>query len=115
MNMKTATFVSTVIHAIVITSLLARSDAESSVEVPLDIIAITGEVPGKEPTTPAPTPPIIVDVDGGVWCLEANALPGLTANSLLPKAALAAGTSLSELCDRIVGLALARRMTHHGT
>ena len=54
----------------------------------------------------------IVDDDGGVWCLEANALPGLTANSLLPKAALAAGTGFTELCDRIVGLAYARRSAH---
>jgi D-alanine-D-alanine ligase len=50
----------------------------------------------------------IVDAEGGAWCLEANALPGLTANSLLPKAARAAGMSFSELCDRLVGLASAR-------
>ena len=56
----------------------------------------------------------IVDDDGGVWCLEANALPGLTANSLLPKAAQAAGRSFTELCDRIVRLASARRSAHHG-
>ena len=54
----------------------------------------------------------IVDDDGGVWCLEANALPGLTANSLLPKAALAGGESFTELCDRIVRLAYARRSAH---
>jgi hypothetical protein len=34
---------------------------------------------------------------------------------LVPKAALAAGMSLSELCDRIVRLALARRITHDAT
>ncbi len=56
----------------------------------------------------------IVDDQDDVWCLEANALPGLTANSLVPKAARAAGTSFSELCDRIVRLALARRTTHDG-
>lgn len=50
----------------------------------------------------------IVDAEGGIWCLEANALPGLTANSLLPKAARAAGMSFSDLCDRLVGLASAR-------
>jgi D-alanine-D-alanine ligase len=53
----------------------------------------------------------IVDDEGGIWCLEANALPGLTANSLLPKAAQAAGIGFSELCDRLVGLASARRGT----
>ncbi len=43
----------------------------------------------------------MVDADGGVWCLEANALPGLTGNSLLPKAARAAGVEFAELCERI--------------
>ena len=51
----------------------------------------------------------IVDDAGGVWCLEANSLPGMTANSLLPKAARAAGIGFPELCDRIAGLAQARR------
>ena len=43
----------------------------------------------------------MVDADGGVWCLEANALPGLTSNSLLPKAARAGGVEFAELCERI--------------
>ena len=51
----------------------------------------------------------IVDDEGGVWCLEANNLPGMTANSLLPKAARAAGMSFSELCDRIARLAMEKR------
>jgi D-alanine-D-alanine ligase len=50
----------------------------------------------------------ILDEEGEAWCLEANTLPGMTANSLLPKAAKAAGISFPELCDRIAGLALAR-------
>ena len=50
----------------------------------------------------------IVDEEGEAWCLEANALPGMTANSLLPKAARAAGTTFPELCDRIVGMAAER-------
>ncbi len=50
----------------------------------------------------------LVDEDGEAWCLEANALPGLTSNSLLPKAARAAGTSFPELCDQVVRVALAR-------
>ncbi len=56
----------------------------------------------------------IVDESGGVWCLEANALPGLTANSLLPKAARAAGIGFPQLCDQLVGLASERRSAHDG-
>ncbi len=50
-----------------------------------------------------------LDEDERPWCLEANALPGMTATSLLPKAAAAAGMSFEELCDRIVRLAFAGR------
>ena len=50
----------------------------------------------------------MVDEAGEAWCLEANALPGLTGNSLLPRAARAAGVSFSELCDRIVRMAAER-------
>lgn len=50
----------------------------------------------------------IVDDQGTAWCLEANALPGMTANSLLPKAARAAGVAFPELCQRIAALAAAR-------
>ena len=46
----------------------------------------------------------MVDEAGKAWCLEANALPGLTANSLLPKAGRAAGLEFGELCDRICRL-----------
>ncbi len=51
----------------------------------------------------------IVGGDGEAWCLEANTLPGMTATSLLPKAASAAGMTFSELCDRIVRMAAERR------
>ncbi len=44
----------------------------------------------------------MVDEAGGAWCLEANALPGMTSNSLLPKAAHAAGIPFPELCHRIL-------------
>ena len=50
----------------------------------------------------------VLDGEGRPWCLEANALPGLTANSLLPRAAAAAGIPFAELCERIVRLALER-------
>jgi D-alanine-D-alanine ligase len=44
--------------------------------------------------------------DGEFYCLEANTLPGMTALSLVPQAAQAAGISFPELCERIVSLAL---------
>ncbi len=45
--------------------------------------------------------------DGVFWCLEANAVPGLTATSLVPKAAAAAGIPFPELCERIARAAAA--------
>jgi D-alanine-D-alanine ligase len=45
----------------------------------------------------------------GPVVLEVNTLPGMTMNSLLPKAALAAGIPFGELLDRIVRLALEPR------
>lgn len=50
----------------------------------------------------------MVDGDGTAWCLEANALPGLTRNSLLPKAAAASGIAFPELCERICRLGARR-------
>ncbi len=50
----------------------------------------------------------ILDEAGGAWCLEANALPGMTANSLVPKAARAEGTDFPTLCSSLVELAAAR-------
>jgi D-alanine-D-alanine ligase len=41
------------------------------------------------------------DENGGFWCLEANSLPGMTATSLLPQAAQAAGIRFAELLQRI--------------
>ena len=49
-----------------------------------------------------------MDPDGGLWCLEANTLPGLTAGSLLPKSAAAVGISFPELCERICRAGLAK-------
>ncbi|HEX5045970.1 MAG TPA: D-alanine--D-alanine ligase [Gammaproteobacteria bacterium] len=49
-----------------------------------------------------------MDPDGGIWCLEVNTLPGLTAASLLPRAAAAVGIGFPELCDRICRGALAK-------
>jgi D-alanine-D-alanine ligase len=50
----------------------------------------------------------LVDEEGGIWCLEANALPGMTANSLLPQAGEAGGLPFPRLCEEIVRLALER-------
>ena len=47
-----------------------------------------------------------LDDSGGCFCLEANTLPGMTELSLIPQAALAAGMSFPELCERIVQLAI---------
>lgn len=46
--------------------------------------------------------------DGSLRCLEANSLPGLTATSLVPKAAAAAGIEFPELCERIARSAISR-------
>ena len=54
----------------------------------------------------------ILDEAGEPWCLEANALPGMTANSLLPKGGAAAGITFPELCNRIVRLAHVRTGGH---
>ena len=43
--------------------------------------------------------------DGSFFCLEANTLPGMTATSLVPQAAAAAGVTFPELCERIALLA----------
>ncbi|HEX4139004.1 MAG TPA: D-alanine--D-alanine ligase [Candidatus Methylacidiphilales bacterium] len=43
------------------------------------------------------------------WCLEINTIPGMTATSLLPKAAAAVGITFPELCRRIVELSWAAR------
>jgi D-alanine-D-alanine ligase len=47
----------------------------------------------------------IVTPDGRVFLLETNTIPGMTATSLLPDAAGAAGIPFPELCERLVGLA----------
>jgi len=46
---------------------------------------------------------------GEIFCLEVNTLPGMTAASLLPKAAAAVGMSFPQLCEEICRLALARK------
>ncbi|REE99028.1 D-alanine--D-alanine ligase family protein [Thermomonospora umbrina] len=50
-----------------------------------------------------------MDADGGLWCLEANTLPGMTATSLMPQSAAAAGVGFPELCERLCLIALDER------
>ncbi len=51
----------------------------------------------------------VVDaVAGNVTLLEVNTLPGMTATSLFPEAAAAAGISFPALCDRLIRRALQR-------
>ncbi len=50
---------------------------------------------------------VLLDEDGCPFVLEVNTIPGMTASSLLPKAARAAGIEFPELCLRILELSLA--------
>lgn len=45
----------------------------------------------------------------GMYYLETNTLPGLTAGSIFPKALASVGISFSEFLDHLIGLALERR------
>ncbi|MCL4352526.1 MAG: ATP-grasp domain-containing protein, partial [Firmicutes bacterium] len=49
----------------------------------------------------------------GPVVLEVNTIPGMTPNSLLPKAARAAGISFEDLIDHLVRLALSRSRSDH--
>ena len=44
----------------------------------------------------------LLDDTGGLWCLEANSLPGMTPTSLFPQEAAAVGMSYPDLCETIV-------------
>ena len=47
-----------------------------------------------------------LDAQGIFWCLEANTLPGMTAASLFPKGAAAAGLTFPQVCDRLCRIAI---------
>jgi len=55
---------------------------------------------------------LILANDGLPYALEVNTIPGFTAHSLLPKAAAKVGLSMSELCVKIIELAIERRGAH---
>lgn len=44
--------------------------------------------------------------DGGMYCLEANTLPGMTPTSLLPQEAAAAGMDFSALCEKLIQISM---------
>lgn len=48
----------------------------------------------------------ILDENGDPWCLEVNTLPGMTPNSLIPRAARLEGLTYADLCEKIVMLSL---------
>lgn len=51
---------------------------------------------------------MLIEEDRNLYVLEANTNPGMTATSLLPKAALAAGYEFSKLLKRMIQLAIKR-------
>lgn len=51
----------------------------------------------------------ILDRNGKAWCLEANTLPGMTPNSLIPRAAKLEGLDYAHLCEKVVELSLNKK------
>lgn len=52
---------------------------------------------------------VLLDKAGKPYVLEANTIPGMTASSLLPKAAKVAGFEFGPLCERIADISLQQR------
>lgn len=52
---------------------------------------------------------IMVTSLGQLWVLETNTIPGMTEQSLFPKASSTAGISMEQLVDQLVQMALARK------
>lgn len=48
----------------------------------------------------------MMDQEGGMYCLEANTLPGMTPTSLLPQEAAALGMSYADLCEKLIRASL---------
>lgn len=51
----------------------------------------------------------ILDQNGDAWCLEVNTLPGMTPNSLIPRAAKLEGLDYPHLCEEIIRLSLDKK------
>ncbi len=47
---------------------------------------------------------IMLDSNNNPYVLEVNTIPGMTATSLVPKAAAAAGISFSDLCEKLLSM-----------
>lgn len=47
----------------------------------------------------------ILDAEDRLWALEANAVPGMTAKSLYPQSATAAGVDFTQACERLCRMA----------
>ena len=52
---------------------------------------------------------LLLDGSEQAWVLEANTIPGMTATSLLPKAAAASGIHFADLCEQITVMSLLLR------
>ena len=52
---------------------------------------------------------ILLREDNGPFILEINTIPGFTGHSLVPKAAAHVGLNFAALCDRLIGMAMARK------
>lgn len=48
----------------------------------------------------------MMDEQGGMYCLEANTLPGMTPTSLLPQEAAARGMSFADLCEKLIQVSM---------
>ena len=55
-----------------------------------------------------------LDAENTFWCLEANTLPGMTAASLFPKGAAAAGIPFPAVCERICELGIEEHARRRG-
>ncbi len=52
----------------------------------------------------------IIDDNNEIWFIEINTLPGMTATSLLPQEATAAGFGFNKLCDMMVDMAVQKKV-----
>lgn len=50
----------------------------------------------------------LLDKNNGIYCLEANTLPGMTATSLLPQEAAVVGMNYEQLCQHLIDISLAK-------
>jgi D-alanine-D-alanine ligase len=55
---------------------------------------------------------IIIDREGRLWVLELNTMPGMTAQSLFPKAAVAAGIGMPQLIQKFLDMVMTKTDTN---